>query len=95
MNKTENKTDVIQFETSGTCCKVMQVAIQDGVIQEAQFKGGCPGNLEGLQILLKGMAIDEVIEKFSGIRCGDKQTSCPDQLAYCLEQYKSRKGQTV
>lgn len=95
MNNTENKIEIINYETSGTCCKLMQVAIKDGLIQDARFMGGCPGNLEGLQILLKGMAVDEVIAKFSGIRCGDKPTSCPDQLAFCLEQYKSKKDQTT
>lgn len=95
MNKTEiqseTKTEVIQYQTQGTCCKVMQVAICDGKIQEAQFAGGCPGNLAAIKILLQGMSIDEVIAKFSGITCGDKTTSCADQLANCLTQYKSQK----
>jgi len=93
MNETENKIEVIQYTTSGTCCKMMHIAILDGVIKDAKFMGGCPGNLEGLQILLKGMAIDEIIAKFSGIKCGTKSTSCPAQLASCLKQYKSKKEQ--
>lgn len=91
MNKTEIKTEVIQYSPKGTCCKIMQVAITDGVIQAAELVGGCPGNLIGIQNLIKGMSIDEVIEKFSGITCGDKTTSCPDQLALCLAQYKAQK----
>lgn len=95
MNNTENKTEIIQYKTSGTCSKMIQLSIADGIIQDAEFMGGCPGNLEGISVLLKGMAIDDVIEKFSGIRCGDKSTSCPDQLASCLTQYKSSKKQIV
>jgi len=95
MNKTENKTEVIQYMTTGTCCKVMQVAIRDGVIQDAEFIGGCQGNLQGIKRLLKGMHIDDVIKSFSGIGCGDKPTSCPDQLAICLTQYKAKKEQAT
>lgn len=91
MNNTETKTEVIQYQTTGTCCKVMNIAIADGVIQDAQFVGGCAGNLVGIQTLIKGMKIDEVISKFSGLPCGNKPTSCPDQLATCLKQYKEQK----
>lgn len=95
MNNTENKTEIVQYKTSGTCSKMIQVAISDGIIQDAQFMGGCPGNLEGIQVLIKGMSIDDVIEKLNGIKCGDKPTSCPDQLASCLMQYKSQKEQAA
>lgn len=91
MNKVENKTDVIQYATNGTCCKMMQIAICDGVIQEAEFMGGCQGNLQGIKQLLKGMTVDEVIKRFSGINCGENPTSCPDQLAICLMEYKAGK----
>lgn len=94
MNTTENKTEIIQYMTSGTCCKMMQVVICGGVIQEAVFSGGCPGNLEAIKQLLKGMNIDDVISRFSGITCGEKPTSCADQLAICLSQYKAKKEQT-
>jgi len=95
MNNTENKTEIIQYMTSGTCCKMIQVAILDDVIQNAEFMGGCPGNLLGLKQLLKGMTIDEVIKKFRGIGCGEKSTSCPDQLAICLSKYKAKKEQAT
>ncbi len=93
MNTTKNKTEIIQYETKGTCCKMIQIAICDDIIQDAEFMGGCQGNLQGIKQLLKGMHIDEVIKKFSGIGCGDKPTSCPDQLAMCLEEYKAKKAQ--
>lgn len=80
---------VIEFQTSGTCCQLMQVAIdENNVIQDTNFLGGCNGNLQGIKALIKGMKIDDVIEKLQGIQCGNKNTSCPDQLAKCLVQYK-------
>lgn len=81
---------VIQFQTSGTCCQMMQVTIQDRKIVDAEFFGGCNGNLKGIKNLIKGMDIDDVIERCQGITCGPKPTSCPDQLAKCLVEYKNR-----
>lgn len=83
--------EVIQYQTSGTCCKFMQVAIQDGKIVDSEFTGGCNGNLKGIKSLIKGMPVDEVIERLQGITCGPKPTSCPDQLSKCLAEYKARK----
>ena len=77
---------VIQYQTSGTCCRLMQVKLDNNKIVDVDFIGGCPGNLLGIKQLIKGMSIEEVISKFSGVRCGDKLTSCPDQLAKCLKQ---------
>lgn len=85
---TEKKPEIIEYRTKGTCCGLMRIALQDGVILDTEFIGGCDGNLKGIRNLLKGMHIDEVIAKFKGITCGDKSTSCPDQLATCLAQYK-------
>lgn len=81
---------VIQYQTSGTCCQLMQIAIQDNKIVDAEFYGGCNGNLKGIKSLIKGMSIDEVIERLQGITCGPKPTSCPDQLAKCLIEYKQK-----
>ena len=86
----ERNSEIIQYETEGTCCKLMQVEIKDGKIERAQFLGGCNGNLQGIATLVKGMDIDEVIQKLQGIQCGGKPTSCPDQLAKCLISYKTR-----
>ena len=81
----------IQYRTSGTCCQLMQVKIDDeDKIVDVDFLGGCPGNLIGITNLVKGMKIDDVITKFSGIKCGDKPTSCPDQLAKSLSQIKTK-----
>lgn len=86
-----DQAEVIQYQTSGTCCQVMQVAIKDGKILDAEFYGGCHGNLQGIQSLIRGMSVDEVIEKLQGIKCGPKSTSCPDQLAKCLIEYKQKR----
>ncbi len=83
--------EVIQYKTWGTCCQLMQVKIQDGKVVDADFLGGCNGNLQGIKSLIKGMSIDEVISKLQGIKCGSKDTSCPDQLAHCLVEYKQNK----
>lgn len=84
------QAEVIQYQTSGTCCQVMQVAIRDGKILDVEFYGGCHGNLQGIQSLIRGMSVDDVIEKLQGIKCGPKSTSCPDQLAKCLIEYKQK-----
>lgn len=81
---------VVQYETSGTCCRLMQVKINDeDIITDVDFIGGCNGNLKGIKSLVKGMKVEDVISKLSGIKCGDKPTSCPDQLAQCLSRIKT------
>lgn len=83
--------EILEYQTSGTCCQLMQIKIEDNKIKDAQFFGGCNGNLKGIRSLIIGMDIDDVIEKLQGINCGAKSTSCPDQLAKCLIEYKSKK----
>lgn len=86
-----NEPETIQLRTQGVCCRMMQVTIQDNKILSSEFFGGCNGNLKGISKLIKGMDIDEVIERLGGIQCGDKPTSCPDQLAKGLMLYKESK----
>ena len=88
--KGEFMEKIVQYQTSGTCCRLMQVKFEDDKIVDVDFIGGCHGNLQGIKSLVKGMKIEEVISKLSGIRCGDKPTSCPDQLAKCLSQILQR-----
>jgi len=85
-----NKPEIIQYQTTGTCCQMIQLAIQDNKVIDVQFYGGCNGNLKGIRSLVIGMNIDEIIEKLQGITCGPKPTSCPDQLAKCLIEYKQK-----
>ena len=72
------------YKTSGVCSSEIKFDIKDNKIKEVLFVGGCPGNALGLSSLLKGMNINEAIEKLSGIKYGKKSTSCPDQLSKAL-----------
>ena len=84
--------EIIQYKTHGTCSKIIEAVIEDNRVCEVRFAGGCNGNLKGIAALVKGMDIDDVIERLGGIRCGDKVTSCPDQFAKCLIEYKARQA---
>ena len=75
------------YYTQGTCSSQIDFDLDEqGVIRDVQFTGGCHGNLQGISVLLRGMKADEAIAKLQGIRCGFKNTSCPDQLANALRQ---------
>ncbi len=75
-----------EFTPRGVCSKKMLIDVEDGVVKELKVIGGCNGNLQGISSLVKGMKIDDVIEKLDGISCGMKGTSCPDQLAQALKE---------
>lgn len=75
------------YYTQGTCSSQIDLELDEqGIIQDVQFYGGCHGNLQGISILVRGMKATEAISKLQGIRCGYKNTSCPDQLATALSQ---------
>lgn len=78
-----------EYTPRGVCSRKMILEVEDGVITDLKVEGGCNGNLQGISSLVKGMKIDEVIERLSGIRCGSKPTSCPAQLAEVLKQIKT------
>lgn len=82
----------INFKTQNTCCKNILVTIENDIIQDVVFIGGCQGNLTGIKNLVKHRGVKEVIEKLKGIPCGKKGTSCPDQLAICLQEYLQNGG---
>ena len=85
------KTKHIMYETHGTCSKMIDVtADENNVIQQVFFLGGCNGNLQGISQLVRGQKIDEVLPRINGIRCGAKNTSCPDQLCRALELLKEQ-----
>ena len=78
---------VYEFRPRGVCSQQMQVEVDDqGIIQELQVLGGCSGNLQGIASLVQGMPAEEAIKRLKGIRCGFKDTSCPDQFARNLEK---------
>ena len=74
------------YVPKGVCSKKIDFEIVDGKIAEVIFTGGCSGNSSGVAALVKGMKVEEVIKKLKGINCGNKSTSCPDQLAIALEK---------
>ncbi|NBI68164.1 TIGR03905 family TSCPD domain-containing protein [Pseudoflavonifractor sp. 60] len=75
----------IQYKPQGVCSRAFEIQVEDGIIQSVQVVGGCDGNLKGLSSLLKGMKVEEAIQRMEGIRCGGKPTSCPDQMAQALK----------
>jgi uncharacterized protein (TIGR03905 family) len=75
------------YRTSGVCSSRIIFEVESNVLTKVRYFDGCNGNLLGISKLVEGMMIDDVVEKLSGIKCGNKQTSCPDQLAKALSQY--------
>ena len=75
-----------EYRTKGTCSQTILFEVDDNKVKNVIFIGGCNGNLQGIGRLVEGMDIHEVIERLEGIRCGMKQTSCPDQLAKALSE---------
>ena len=79
----------MQYKTSGTCSTMIDLEVDGDIIKSVAFTGGCKGNLKGICSLVRGMKVDDAIEKLQGIKCGFKNTSCPDQLAKALIQIKN------
>ena len=79
-----------EYKTKGTCSQRIFFEIEDGILKSVQFVGGCNGSLQGISSLVDGMAVQDVISKIEGIRCGMKPTSCPDQLAAALKEAISK-----
>ena len=77
------------YETQGTCSSLIEVEVENGIVTDIHFTGGCNGNLQGISSLVKGMAVDEVIARLEGIRCGSRPTSCPDQLCKALRSLQN------
>lgn len=74
------------YKTKGVCSKKITFDIEGNVLRNVKFYAGCSGNLQGISKLVDGMNVYEVIKKLKGIRCNDKPTSCPDQLARAIEE---------
>ncbi len=72
------------YKTRGTCSQTIEFDLTDSKVRNVRFQGGCNGNLKGIGALVEGMDVHEVINKLEGIRCGMRNTSCPDQLAKAL-----------
>ena len=78
------------YKTRGVCSRAIQLEVENDIITFCRFDGGCNGNTQGVASLVTGMKVDDAIAKLKGIHCGPRATSCPDQLATALEQYKAQ-----
>ncbi|MDR3595566.1 TIGR03905 family TSCPD domain-containing protein [Clostridium sp.] len=79
---------MFSYKTSGVCSSTINIEINNNIVENVEFVGGCPGNLFGIGQLVKGVPVDEVIERLQGIDCRNKGTSCPDQLSKALIAWK-------
>ena len=78
------------YRPRGVCSQLMEIDVEDGRVQGLRVMGGCDGNLQGIARLIAGMEVDEVIRRLEGVRCGRKDTSCPDQLAKALKALRAQ-----
>ena len=76
------------YKTQGVCSRAIHFEVEDNKLKNVTFEGGCAGNTQGVARLIEGMDIDDAISRLDGIHCGARMTSCPDQLAKALKQYK-------
>ena len=74
------------YEPQGICAKEITLEVEDGILRSVKMRGGCPGNRRALASLLAGMRVEEIIRKLEGTPCGERGTSCPDQIAQALKQ---------
>lgn len=79
----------MKYKTKGVCAREINFEIEDNKIKSIDFLQGCDGNTTGICKLVEGMDVDEVIKRLDGIHCGPRKTSCPDQLATALKEYKN------
>ncbi len=76
---------MFNYDTKGVCAKNIEFEIEGDIVKSVKFNGGCNGNLKGIASLVEGLKVEDVIKKLKGLTCGNKDTSCPDQLAKALE----------
>ena len=74
------------YKTRGVCSQYINFELNDGIVTNVQFLGGCNGNLKGIAALVEGQKAADIIARVEGIKCGMKATSCPDQLAQALKE---------
>ena len=73
-----------EYKTRGVCSSKILFDVEDNIVSNVRFIGGCNGNGQGISRLAEGMPVDKVIDRLKGVKCGMKSTSCPDQLATAL-----------
>lgn len=74
------------YKTKGTCSREINFELEDGIVKNVSFLGGCNGNLKGISKLAQGQSAESIINLLEGTKCGFKSTSCPDQLATALKE---------
>ena len=79
--------ETFTYTTKGVCSRSIEITVENNIITEVKYNGGCSGNTQGVAALVAGMSVDEAISRLSGIKCGFKPTSCPDQLATALKEH--------
>ena len=82
--------ETFTYTTKGVCSRSIEITVEDNIVTEVKYNGGCSGNTQGVAALVTGMSVDEVINRLKGIKCGFKSTSCPDQLATALKEHFSK-----
>lgn len=87
--KTEKMAKIL-YRTKGTCAAAIELEVEDGIIKCVSFMGGCGGNTQGISKLVEGMKTDEAVARLLGIKCGFKNTSCPDQLAKAILELEKK-----
>jgi uncharacterized protein TIGR03905 len=79
---------MFSYKTTGVCSSTINLEIENNILKNVEFVGGCAGNLLGIGQLVKGMPVDDIIKRLGGIDCRNKGTSCPDQLSKALLAWK-------
>jgi len=74
------------YKTKGTCSSQIKVDLDGNIIKSVEFTGGCNGNLKGISKIVQNMTVEDVVSKLSGVKCGYKSTSCPDQLSIAVQE---------
>jgi uncharacterized protein (TIGR03905 family) len=85
----------LTYKTEGTCSREIEITVNSNIIESVKFYGGCPGNQIGISSLVVGMDVNEVIHRLEGIPCGNRGTSCPDQLAKALTKMKIEEEEAI
>lgn len=75
----------VEYTTRGVCARKIYAEVEDGIVKNVKFVGGCNGNTQGIALLVDGMKVEDVIARLENVDCGGRGTSCPDQLAQALK----------
>ena len=81
----------ITYTPQGVCARQMTFEVEDEIIKKVNIEGGCPGNALGISVIMVGKTVKEVVDTFSGLPCGKRATSCPDQISIALSKHLEKK----